>query len=197
MAFLQLVVGDLRAEVMDVMETDVTREPLQDLGELVEGAAIHTGLEELPILVAFPIGRLKVMLYVEQPHARAASHEQNGDLNQQICLPADVINSPADKGEEGDVRPDHAVLFAYAGTLFPKAVTKREDDQRANSEQDEWISHDAIAKFFMPGGGEIFIHRHGVDITNAATVKITGSGVMNGMGMFPCIIRNRGSNHGR
>ena len=33
---LQLVVGNLRAEVMDVMKADVAREPLQHFGEFIE-----------------------------------------------------------------------------------------------------------------------------------------------------------------
>jgi len=32
----QIVVGDLRAKVMDVMETDIACEPLQERGQLIE-----------------------------------------------------------------------------------------------------------------------------------------------------------------
>ena len=71
MAFLQFVIGYLRAEVMNVMEANVACEPLQNFGKFIKGATVHTGVEETPILVAFPIGRLKVVLHVEQPHARA------------------------------------------------------------------------------------------------------------------------------
>ena len=35
------------------------------------------------------------MLNIEQPHACAACHEQDRDLDQKICLPANVIDRPA------------------------------------------------------------------------------------------------------
>lgn len=82
MAFLQFVVGDLRAEVMDVMEADVAREPLQHFRQFVERTACHARLEEIPVLVALPIGRVEIMLDVEQPHARRAGDQQDGNFHQ-------------------------------------------------------------------------------------------------------------------
>ncbi len=107
--FFQLVIGDLRAEVMDVMETDIACEPLQNFGKFIEGTSIHACLEEFPIFVTFPIGGIKIMLDIEQPYSCTASHEQNGQFNQKISLPADVIDRPADKCQQCNIRPDHAV----------------------------------------------------------------------------------------
>ena len=40
-AFLEVVIGDQRAQVVQVVEADVAREPLQDAGQLVERAALQ------------------------------------------------------------------------------------------------------------------------------------------------------------
>ena len=64
-ALLQLVVGNPWAEVMDMMETDIPGEPLQDLGKFIERTTVQAGVEELPIWVTFPIGRVKVMLNIK------------------------------------------------------------------------------------------------------------------------------------
>ena len=63
--FLQFVIGDLRAEVVNMMETNIAGKPLQHFGKFIERTAVHASLEELPILVALPVGRLKVMLNIE------------------------------------------------------------------------------------------------------------------------------------
>src|SRR3989304_2371463 len=155
---------------MDVVKPNITREPLQDLGEFVERASVHAGFEELPILMPLPISRLEIVLNIEQPHTRATSHKQNGDLYKEIPLPANVIDRPADECEQGNIRPDHAVLLAFAGIFFPETMPEGKDDQRTNGKKDERITHHTIADFFVPGRGEIFIHSHGVDIANAAAV---------------------------
>src|SRR6185369_15155536 len=41
MAFLQMIVRNRRAEVMDVMKADVAGKPLQDFRQLVEGASLE------------------------------------------------------------------------------------------------------------------------------------------------------------
>jgi hypothetical protein len=75
-------------EMMDVMETDITSEPLQNLGKFVEGTTVHASFEELPILMAFPIGRLEIMLDVEQPHAGRACEEHQRQVDGEHGVPA-------------------------------------------------------------------------------------------------------------
>src|ERR1700690_3918868 len=41
MTLLEVVIGDARAEVMDVMEADIAREPLQHLGQFVKRTALQ------------------------------------------------------------------------------------------------------------------------------------------------------------
>ncbi len=78
--------------------------------------------------MALPIGWLEIVLNVEQPHARTAAHQQNGNFNQQISLPANVIDRPADKSQQGDIRPDDAILLAFARAFIPKAIGEDKDN---------------------------------------------------------------------
>ena len=80
-AFLKFVIRDSRAEVMDVVETDIPGEPLQHFGKFIERAAIHASIEELPFLVVFPIRWVKIMLDVEEPDARSTGNQQDWHFN--------------------------------------------------------------------------------------------------------------------
>ena len=70
-AALQVVVRNLRVEVVDVMETNVAREPLKDFGEVVEAASFHGGSGVIPFLAGGPIRIFELMLYVKQPETKA------------------------------------------------------------------------------------------------------------------------------
>ena len=187
--FLQLVIGDPRAEVVDMMETNIACEPLQHLRKLIERTAIHASVEELPLCVAFPVGGVKVMLHVEEPDTRAAGDQHDGHFHQQEGRPANLQHDPADHGGDGNVRPDHAAAFALARALFQKAMRNCEDDQRTHSEQDHRAAHDAIAHLLVPRRGKILLHRHRVHVTDAAPVEVASRRVVDGMAVLPLVER--------
>src|SRR6267154_1067836 len=88
MASLQIVIRDLRAQMMNVMISDVPREPLQHLRQFVKRTPLQRRRRVIPVPAAFPIHPLELVLHIEQPHARAACHHQYHQLDQQIRLPA-------------------------------------------------------------------------------------------------------------
>ena len=92
--FLKFVIRDSRAQMMDMMETNIPCEPLQHFGKFIEGAAIHTGVEELPFRVTFPIRGVKIMLDIEEPDARAAGDEQDRYFDQKESCPRRLDNFP-------------------------------------------------------------------------------------------------------
>ena len=65
MARLQVVVGDTRAEMVDVMIADVAREPLQQAGQLVIRTAGHRGHRIIPLFVPLPINPFILMLHIK------------------------------------------------------------------------------------------------------------------------------------
>src|SRR5690349_23315007 len=114
---------------MDVMETDIPREPLQQLWQLIEGTTVHASVEELPLRMAFPVGRVEVVLNVKKPDARAAGNQQDGHLDQQERRPADFQDEPAHNGGDRDIGPDHAAALPLPGALLPETMRECKDEE--------------------------------------------------------------------
>ena len=117
-----------------MVKANIAGEPLQDFWKFVEGTAIHAGFEEFPILMAFPISRVKIVLNIEQPYASTTSHEQKRQFNQNLGLPASVKNRPADNSEQSHIRPHHTIAFALARFRSPETMRENKDDRRAYCE---------------------------------------------------------------
>ena len=58
---LQVVVRDAGLEVMDMMQTDIAREELQQFGELQIRAPTKGGFGIAPLTLALPVGVLKLV----------------------------------------------------------------------------------------------------------------------------------------
>src|SRR3546814_7151960 len=78
MAFLQVVVRDACAEMVDLVVADVAGEPLQDLRQLVKRAALQRCRRVIPVFVARPVHVLELMLHVEQPDAGTGTDRGSG-----------------------------------------------------------------------------------------------------------------------
>src|SRR5205814_9223470 len=66
---LEPIVGDAGMQVVDVVEPDVPRGPLEQPGETVVGAPLQRRGVVRPALVVLPVRRLELVLDVEQPYA--------------------------------------------------------------------------------------------------------------------------------
>ena len=83
MAPLQFVIRNLRAEMVNVMESDIAAEPLQDARQPVIRAAQQRRGRVIPFSATAPVRVLVLMLNVEEPHARRAGDEHNRRLDHQ------------------------------------------------------------------------------------------------------------------
>ena len=81
-AFGQIVIGDLGAQVMDVMKTDIPTEPLQDDRQFIEGTALQPCLDKFPAFMVVPVGWVKVVLNVEEPDPDRRTDHKNRQLYQ-------------------------------------------------------------------------------------------------------------------
>jgi hypothetical protein len=64
---LEVVVGDSRAKMVNVMETDVSREPLENFGEFIKRTSFESGTCEIPVVLPFPVDAFELVLNVEKP----------------------------------------------------------------------------------------------------------------------------------
>jgi hypothetical protein len=65
MAELKMVVRNARTQVMDVMESNIAGEPLEDSRQFVERTALQRRCRIVPVLGARLIGTLELMLHVK------------------------------------------------------------------------------------------------------------------------------------
>ena len=96
---LQIVVRDARAEVVDVVEANIAGEPLKDARQFVERAALKRGGCVVPLIGAFPIDALILMLNVEHPHPDRAADHRDGELDLELgpnnAMVGTIMNIPA------------------------------------------------------------------------------------------------------
>ena len=88
-AALEVVVRNLRAEMMQVVIADVPREPLENAREFVERTPLQCRRRVVPVLSPLPIGVLELVLHVKQPDAgrRGEQHDQLADRAQRAECP--------------------------------------------------------------------------------------------------------------
>ena len=89
MRLLQVVIRNLRAQMVNVMEADVTRDPLQNLREFVIRAAFYGCIDITPLFIMLVVRFFELMLYIEQPNAKHSRHHEDRSLNEQEGLPSD------------------------------------------------------------------------------------------------------------
>lgn len=85
----KVIAGNLGAQVMNVMKTNVPTEPLQNERQLIKGTALQPGFYKFPAFVVVPISRIKIVLDVEEPDPDRCSDHQDRQLHHQIGLPSD------------------------------------------------------------------------------------------------------------
>jgi hypothetical protein len=83
MTRLEPVIRDSRAQVVNVVEADVAREPLQHAWQFVVRTALQRRIGEVPGFPARPVRALELMLDIEQPQACGTGNHQHGDLDEQ------------------------------------------------------------------------------------------------------------------
>ena len=71
------------------MEADIAGEPLDDLGQPEERAAMQGSFGVLPIADLGEVGFLKLMLDVEEPDAQRRGDDSDGRLDQQELTESD------------------------------------------------------------------------------------------------------------
>ena len=77
----QVVVGNHRVEMMNVMKPDVSGKPLENFREFVITTAFHGSRGKIPLLTLGPISVFELMLDVEEPDSTCSGNQHHGDLN--------------------------------------------------------------------------------------------------------------------
>jgi hypothetical protein len=70
--------------MMDMMQADITAEPLKHFRQFVIRAPFQSSLQRVPMLMTGPIHSLELMLDVKKPHPEGPGNQDYRQLNQQI-----------------------------------------------------------------------------------------------------------------
>src|SRR3984893_7775392 len=85
----QAIAGNSTAQVMDVVNADVRREPAQDTRQVIVGTAMQRGFVKTPGLIEGPGRVLELVLDIEQPDADRCSQNHDRQMHQQERSDAD------------------------------------------------------------------------------------------------------------
>ena len=79
-ASLKTVIWNPAIQVMYVVKADASRKPLEDRRKLEVRASAERGRVEIPVAVAFPMGRVELMLHIEQPVTGPRGDDDHGKI---------------------------------------------------------------------------------------------------------------------
>ena len=185
----QVVVRDLRVEVVHVVEPDVAAEELQHLRQCEVRTAVQCCVVEAPLVGALPVRGLELVLHVEEPDADTAGEDDERELDEQHRLPTECEAQRGDEHHHRHVGEPHAAvhLLVRRGGLEPLHEDGRVD--RPEAEHHERVPVGAVSGAEPPrlrpvlGDGE---HRH---VADEPTVEIAGGGVMDEVLVAPACER--------
>src|ERR1043165_5094981 len=143
MAFLEVIVRNRRAQVMDVMKADVAGEPLQDFRQFVEGASLERSRAVIPIGAAVPMKVFEWVLDVKEPHARRAGHADGYDVKDKISFPAEGEAECNANEEYPEVGAEDGAFFARAGAGADQALFEEENVERGETEENQRVASEA------------------------------------------------------
>ena len=145
MAFFQMVVWNHRVEVMNMMEANVSREPLHDLGKFVVTASFHRCGGEVPVFTLCPVSILELVLNIEQPNSTPPGHAHHDGLENKKGYQAINHTHGGTIKQEGKVHQVNGSAFARFALRGGKPLKHEEKKQGGQPEKDEWITQKSIA----------------------------------------------------
>jgi len=131
---LQVVVRNSRLKVMDMMQADIARKPLQHRRQFVEGASLHCGVHRFPIVGTSPICRIELVLHVKEPNAAHAGDKHDRQLNEQIGFDTDGRGGKSDDYKQGKIGQKHASFLHGTGAPDRNALDDHKEEKRTQTE---------------------------------------------------------------
>ena len=105
--FFQTVVGNTGAEVVDVVETDISGEPLEDFRQLVIRTAFERGGGKVPVVMTCPINILELVLDIKHPDSRSGGDQADAELEDEVFFPSHEPDTESDNGGNTEVCPEN------------------------------------------------------------------------------------------
>src|SRR3954463_2010892 len=175
---LEVVIGDTCTQVMDVVETDVAGEVLQQPRQLQVGASVHRCLVVAPFLVRLPVGVLELVLHVEKPDPDDSGDHEHRPLHEEERAPTDEEARGRDDNREREVGGEDAVAHALRRATRHEPRLQDEHEHPAETEHHEWVAEKAIAEAPPAAERPVLVDGQRRDVTDAAAVEVARRRVM-------------------
>ena len=172
MASLQIVIGNPRAQMMNVMKSDVAREPLQDLGQFVERTALQRCRGVIPLAAAFPVNSFKLMLDIKQPHAGRTGHQHRRQLNYQVSLEPKNGAQPGGGGENCQICPIDRVTLSLGSFWRGEPMFDHKQEKRRNEEEHDRVAREPVQEPIPARGLQVFLDRQRPHVASAAPIQV-------------------------
>ena len=123
---LQTIERHAAVEMVNMMDTNIRRQPQQRLRQDIVRTAIECSFMELPGVIPVPDGAFKLVLHVEQPNAGDCGKRCNEQIYHQEGEPADRGDASNEKRGDRDIGAHRAdpILQARAQKAHREAMVK-------------------------------------------------------------------------
>src|SRR5690348_11108009 len=103
--------------MVDMMQADITGEPLQHFRQFIVRTALQRCPDRVPLLMTCPIDSLILVLDIEQPDAEGSCEAHDGYLNQKVGAQTDSKVRHSEDSQKRQIGQGHAVAFFLRRSL--------------------------------------------------------------------------------
>ena len=191
--FGQAIERDAAVEVMHMVDADIGAEPLQHLRHHVMRTAVQGCVVQLPVSIVIPVGVFKLMLDVEQPHARRRGEQGRGQKDQKDRGEAAEIPDHDERREDrgvGAKRTDPVAGAFHQPQRYP--VLQQKKIAGCKAEEGKRMAIGPVSQSLKRAEVAKLRDSICVDVAHAAPGQIARAAVMGRMGAAPDIIGGQG-----
>jgi len=189
---LQIIIGNARVQMVDVVKTNVAGQPLEHPWQFVKSAALNGGRQKIPLLLRPVIILLVLVLYVEKPEGDRPEAQQYGKMYQENLLPAqDKGKSAVDQHQKQVIEkvgpPDpFPLLQPHERITHGKGQVNHGHAYKLNDR----AAKEAVVPLPPRRTLAVLFRRQEIDVAPAAVLQLAIMGVMFVVAMAPVLIRN-------
>ena len=171
----QIVIGDLGAQMVDMVETNVAAKPLQQFGQLEIGGTFESGPFVIPFVVPAPVGIFKLVLHIKEKYTYYGTRDGDRQPDHEDFFEAQPISQAQKDSQQANVGVVHRdAFFALTGGQFEGQAMKDSKKQcGGKNEHNDGVTIEAINEFAPNAALAIFFYRNGIDIAKAAKIEVT------------------------
>src|ERR1700677_3186518 len=182
--------------MVDVVETDITGDPLEEPGQRDPGTARERRFRVIPIGVPPPVGPRETMLHVEKEDGWNSPESQDHELDRyKSGRPHPGGHEDGEPGNRQICQVDRYPEPPICGfRIQDEALNYDELDQWADGHQEESMMVDPVIQAPAGGGGPVLVGRHRPDITGSSPVEVTCRSMVPSVRSRPVGIRGEDDN---